>query len=641
MQLTGLSRTGSLSAADVVVPSLPTVAPALAAAVSLMLVPSSAEAQAPADSITADTLPRLYELAGIRVDVASRAGTGEGAATRSVEVITREEIRQTPARNVADLLEWSTGVETRGRSGAQADLSIRGSAFEQVVVLVNGVRMNDPQTGHFNLDLAVPIEDVERIEIVRGPASSLYGPDALGGVVNVVTRDDAEGGVATARLEGGGFGQAGAALTGGGRALGAGWSGGGEFRRSDGHRDGTDYRIGKATLRGSHPVGDGRLRTDVGLALRDFGANGFYAAFDSYEETRTVRASASWESAAGDGGVRLEPQISFRLHDDDFVLVREDPGLFRNQHTNWQVGAELVARGRASDEVALAGGVELRQEELDSNNLGRRSEGRAALFAEAVAGTRGELMGTAGLRLDQHEVYGAEASPSLSVAWWPARRLQLRASAGRSYRTPSWTDRFLDSPANMGTPGLEPEVAWSGELGVELRGDRIRLAVTGFVREADDLIDYARPVGADPETTPWRSRNVESASFEGLEIEAGALGPLDLRLEGALELLSVDAEAAAGFVSKRALRPISERVRLEARRSVVEGLTASVRWMRAFRRQGGAPFHRVDARLAYRLEGFDIYLEGTNLTDDDHPDITGFEAPGAALLAGLTWNGGE
>lgn len=601
--------------------------------------PSPAAAQAPADTTRSDTVSRLYELEGVRVDVASRAGAGRGSETRSVEVVTREEIRRIPARDVADLLAWSTGVETRSRSGAQADLSIRGSSFEQVVVLVDGVRMNDPQTGHFNLDLAVPIEDIERIEIVRGPASSVYGPDALGGVVNVVTRSGPRSGVTTARLEGGGFGQAGAALTGGARALGADWTGGGEFRRSDGHRDGTDYRVAKATVRGGRPLGDGRLRTDLGVALRDFGANGFFAAFDSYEETRTVRASASWVPVEGRRGVQLEPRFSFRLHDDDFVLVRGSPEQFRNQHTNWQVGAELVARADPSEEVALAGGVELRQEELDSNNLGRRSEGRAALFAEAVAGTSGDLVGTAGLRLDQHEVYGSELSPSLSVAWWPVRSVQLRGSAGRSYRTPSWTDRFLDSPANMGTPGLEPEVAWSGELGAELRGERTRLAVTGFVREADDLIDFARPVGSDPETTPWRSRNVESASFEGLEVEAAAVAPLDLRLEGALELLSVEAEASTGFVSKRALRPLTERLRLEATRSVADGVTATVRWTRARRRQGEEPFHRVDARLAYRFADFDLYLEGTNVTDDSHPDITELEAPGAALIAGLTWNG--
>jgi outer membrane receptor protein involved in Fe transport len=178
-------------------------------------------------------------------------------------------------------------------------------------------------------------------------------------------------------------------------------------------------------------------------------------------------------------------------------------------------------------------------------------------------------------------------------------------------------------------------------VAAEARTGGARLSVTGFLREADELIDFARPVGSDPETTPWRSRNVESATFRGLEIEAATAVPLGIRMKGALELLSVDAEAAAGFVSKRALRPITERVRLEARRSLGSGLTAAVRWTSASRRGGEEPFHLLDARVAYRWGDWDLYLEGSNLTDDRYPDITGRRAPGAALVAGLTWKGGD
>lgn len=604
----------------------------------LLLTPGPCRSQVPADSSAAtvgagDTLPWLYELSGVRVDVASRTGSDRGSVARSVEVITREEIRRSPASSVADLLRWATGVEARSRSAAQSDLAIRGSSFEQVVVLVDGVRVNDPQTGHFNLDLAVPLESIERIEIVRGPASSLYGPDAFGGVVNVVTREPGPSGLETARAEGGSWGQAGAAAVGGVHALGSVWSGGAELRRSDGHRSGTDYRIAKATARGRSPVAGGRLRTEVGLALRDFGANGFYAPYDSYEETRAARAAVGWSPGKA-GGLEVTPRLTFRLHDDDFVLFRGEPERYRNRHTSWQLGAEVVGRARPAAGISLAGGVELRQEELDSNSLGRRSESRGAIFAEAVAGEAGRLLGTVGLRLDEHEIYGAELSPGASVAWWPLGAVELRGSVGRSYRTPTWTDRFYESPANRGNPDLEPEVAWSGEVGVELHSRRLRGGVTGFVRGADELIDYARPADADPATTPWRARNVESATYRGLEVEARARAPLDLDLEGALELLSVDASAAAGFVSKRALRPLTERFRLEARRGVGGDVTISARWTRA-RRRGGEPYRLLDARAAYRAGGVELYVEGTNLTDEDYPDITGEPAPGAALVAGL------
>ncbi|HKK08312.1 MAG TPA: TonB-dependent receptor plug domain-containing protein, partial [Gemmatimonadota bacterium] len=128
-----------------------------------------------------------YLLDTLVVSAAGRTG-GRAAATRDLEVLGRDAIEATPARTVAGLLRWAAGVDVRPRSPAQADLSLRGSSFEQVLVLVDGVPVNDPQTGHFDLDVAVPLASVERIEILRGPASATFGADAVGGVVNIVTR---------------------------------------------------------------------------------------------------------------------------------------------------------------------------------------------------------------------------------------------------------------------------------------------------------------------------------------------------------------------------------------------------------------------------------------------------------------------
>ncbi|HEX4935598.1 MAG TPA: TonB-dependent receptor plug domain-containing protein, partial [Gemmatimonadaceae bacterium] len=130
--------------------------------------------------------PAPQQLDTIRVT--SRIAPDAGAAQRSVESIGREAIDRLPARTVTDLLEMAFGADVQRRSPAQADLAIRGSSLGQVLVLVNGVRVSDLQTGHFDLDLAVPLDAVARIEILRGPGATLYGPDAIGGVVNVVTR---------------------------------------------------------------------------------------------------------------------------------------------------------------------------------------------------------------------------------------------------------------------------------------------------------------------------------------------------------------------------------------------------------------------------------------------------------------------
>jgi len=617
-----------------------------------------------ADTVAADTVetgapPRpAFRLDTLHVTAASRSPGGRAASTRSVEVLTRAEIERTPARSVADLLRRAAGVEVRDRSAAQADLSIRGSSFEQVVVLVDGVRMNDAQTGHFHLNVTVPLEEIERIEIVRGPASALYGADAVGGVVNIVTdrgetrraggsaaRDEARGKATRAerlRLEGGSFGQGGAAATGRTRLGALRATGGAELRRSEGHRDGTDSRILKSRVGADLPLGGGRLDASAGFALRDFGADNFYSPFPSYEETRTLTASLGWTPRTAEG-FRVEPRLSLRRHTDDFVLRRDDPAFHRNRHTTWKTGGQLVARGSPGAGVAIAGGGEAFVDRIDSDNLGRRSEARAALFAELVAGTRGDAVATVGLRGDWHEAYGTELLPSASFAAWPLGRLKLRGSVGRSFRTPSFTERFLDSPSNVGTPGLDPETAWEGEVGTEVALPHgWELGATGFLREADDLVDWSRPAGTGAET-PWRTRNVESATFRGLELEASAPRLLGTRLRLGLELLSVDTEASGGFVSKRALRPLTEALRLELdRRAGPLELALQARRVRRRGESGG--YAVVDLRTALAPGAAPLgqagpapFLEVTNLTDADFLDIAGNPAPGAAVVAGLEW----
>ena len=212
----------------------------------------------------------------------------------------------------------------QSRSPAQSDLGIRGSSFEQVVVLVNGVRMSDPQTGHFDLDLAVPLDRVARVEVLRGPASALYGADAVGGVVNIVTREDDAGWVG--RLEGGSWGTA--KVSGGGGGQWEGWpslSLGGEFSRSDGHRAGTDFEVALLHFSLQDTLAGGTLAGDFGISRRDFGAQDFYAPYPSFEKTRTYTSALKW-AAAGIGNSRVELGASFRRHEDEFTLIRDDPG---------------------------------------------------------------------------------------------------------------------------------------------------------------------------------------------------------------------------------------------------------------------------------------------------------------------------
>lgn len=572
---------------------------------------------------------RAIPIDTLEVTASSRASSAMATATRGVEVVTAEQIRRLPARNVNEVLQWAFGVDLMPRSPALADLSIRGSTFEQVLVLVDGVRASDQQTGHFDLDLAVPLDQIERIEILRGPAAALYGADAMGGVVQIVTRT---GGGSSVRGEAGSFGTTRLALASAVDAGAATLDFAGDFTRSDGHRAGTDYRIGEGRAALTAPVVGRTLKADLAYAGRNFGADGFYSPFPSFERTRTLATSVALR-APETARFQVEPSLSLRRHHDDFILKREDPSYYRNLHTTTQFGGDLNARYAATPLVRLAIGGEAFGDRLESASLGDRTESRAAAYGEVAAGRVGGLTGTAGLRSDWHESYGLFWSPSASAAWWPASGVRVRGSVGRSLRTPTWTERFYHDPANIGDPDLRPESAWSTELGADLYPARnLRIGAAVWTRNAHDLIDWARPLATA--TAPWHTRNVRDARYRGLEGEVALEDLLGLRLTGRGSWLRLTSGAEAGFTSKYALRPLSRSLSLTAEREVARGLDLSARAERS-RRIGNDDYTRIDARVAYRVPVGRLFVDLLNATDEAYPDITGAPAAGRALMVGL------
>lgn len=568
----------------------------------------------------------------LQVQITSRASPGLPVLTRSVQLLGRSDIQALPVRTISGLLGWATGVEVQVRSPAQSDLGIRGAGFEQVVVLVNGVRMSDPQTGHFDLDLAVPLDQVDRVEILRGPASALYGADAVGGVVNIVTREGSGGW--QGRLEGGSWGSARVAGSGGFRSEGGGTLQlGGEASTGDGHRPGTDFEAYLLNLSGAHPLSAGGISGDFGFAQRDFGAQDFYAPYPSFEKTRSYTSALRWNLPVRNQA-EVEIGASYRRHEDEFTLIRDQPEVYQNQHTSSQVGGEVLVRGARWKGIEVILGGELNQDHLRSNSLGHRDETRGALFGEAVAGGKRTGVLSLGVRQDWHQGFGGFFSPSLSGSLRLSPSVRARASVGRSFRAPTWTERYYQDPINVGYADLSPEKAWSGEVGFDFNpASGLSLTVTGFYRSAEDLIDWAKSADGGAEA-PWETRNVVSATFGGLEGDVSFQGPLETDWSLGGMFLSIDSEEAPGFTSKYALRPLEEQVTLGVGRVFGGEFSVAVKVQRA-KRDGEDAYVRVDGRTGLRVGPTWIYLDANNLLDEEYPDITGALAPGRALYLGM------
>ena len=239
-----------------------------------------------------------------------------------------------------------------------------------------------------------------------------------------------------------------------------------------------------------------------------------------------------------------------------------------------------------------------------------------------------------GLRQDWHQGFGSFLSPSFSGSYSIGQKLRARAAVGRSFRAPSWTERYYQDPVNVGREDLDPEKAWSGEVGLDVvRGSDLRLSMTAFVRRAEDLIDWAREVDGGTEV-PWETRNVEEATFRGLEADLTLRGPADTRWTLGGMLLSVDSKESEGYNSKYALRPLEEQVTLGVGRTFGDVLSLGLHLKRA-KRAGEDAFKRLDVRGGFHLSSSWVYLDATNLLDAEYPDVTGAMAPGRALILGV------
>ena len=387
-----------------------------------------------------------------------------GTANRTLTVITRDQIQALPAASIADVLRMAASVDVRARGerGVQTDFSVRGAGFGQVLILVDGVRLNDVQSGHHNGDIPVPLDAVERIEVLHGPGASLFGADAFSGTINVITRRDAD---SSATLLGGSNGLA------GGRAQ-WGAAGGGarhvltaSSERSGGFMYDRDF---VTTAARSQSTFGSRTRVAISWLGKEFGANNFYGGnAPSREWTDQTLVSLNQRIGAG-GGWEFAAVGSYRSHGDRFVFNQTRPELSDNRHRTHTAIGTLTAGRRVTGEGSLTLGAEVGQDWIRSTNLGDHELSRVSGFAEWRQPFGRSVNLDASLRADGYDEFDASWNPSVGVGWWVTGRVRLRASAARAFRVPTFTERYYSDPANLARAEVGPESAWAEEGGADV-----------------------------------------------------------------------------------------------------------------------------------------------------------------------------
>jgi len=541
---------------------------------------------------------------------------------RPVLTLSRDDLSRLGISSVIDGLRLLPGIEPRARGGrdVQTDFSVRGATFGQALVLIDGVRLNNAQSGHHNGEIPAPLLGIDRIEVVAGPASAVHGADALGGTIQILTRTDRHQTVDVSLAE---FGTLAAQASSSGWFLPAAWTMSAWGARSDGFMFDRDYAQGGGSLRGRLRPG---LIVDARHQRRAFGANGFYGNSPSKEWTDGTVLSGVW----GVSGTTWfsQTRIAARRHHDRFRWDIRRPGFAENTHRTDAIDADLTLSRVAGSTMRVNVGAGGGGDWIESSNLGNHTYGRAYGFAEALWTPISRVSVQAGARVDHYSTFGTAWNPSVAVSTQLTQRVRLRSSVARAFRIPTFTERFYTDPAHQASDALDPEHGWSVDAGLELTAAGWTVGVSPFTRWDTDVIDWVRQRPTDR----WRTTNVHDVTTRGMEVSASRRWSAAL-VRAHYSVLDVDAEKPAAlskYVLDYARQSAGLAVAVPTGWQTQLALTADAR-----DRIDGQNYVLVGARLTRPMGRVDVYVEGTNLLDETYREVAGVPMPGRTLGIGL------
>lgn len=552
----------------------------------------------------------------------------------NTEIITADEIAISPARSIDELLQQYAGIDIRrrGANGVQADVSIRGSSFEQVLILINGIRMNDSQTGHNSLNIPVDLSNVERIEIIKGPAARRFGQNAYAGVINIITRPQQTDG-AKISAEGGDYAT---------YNLGLNVNLGSEkFRNllqinsgaSDGYRYNTDYTIRNAFYQNTYRLHNGSIGLQAGFSEKKFGANGFYAsaqAKDQYEELQASIIALTHRQDFGKWGINSN--LYWRRGQDLYLYNRQKPEAYRNMHIGNNIGGEINTSYRSA--LGVTGlGLEMRKELLASNNLGKRDRFLTQLFLEHhFSWMNNRLQVSPGISWASYSGEGDFFYPGIDAGFALNSENKIYGNLAKVHRIPTFTDLYYLSKTEEGNPDLMPENAWSGEVGYQFQNKKTLAKFSGFLRHSENAIDWIRE---NPEAI-WKAYNIGNIRMKGLEAEVQQKILPWLQASAAYTYLTMKYQNEGNQISKYVFENLKHQFIAKTEISFLKNFTLELSY-RYMERAVTGSYQMLDEKLSFRQKHLNVYLLINNLTNTRYTEAFGVPMPGRWFHIGFSY----
>ncbi|WPO89000.1 TonB-dependent receptor plug domain-containing protein [Chryseobacterium sp. HR92] len=547
------------------------------------------------------------------------------SANQNISVISREDIVNSPAKSIDEILQQVPGMDIRrrGANGVQSDIGFRGSSFEQVLLLLNGIRMNDSQTGHNNMNIPVDLDDVEKIEIIKGPAARRFGQNAYAGVINIITKA-VPGKKVKISADGGDFG-----------TYGLGFNaqiGNEKFTNSlqansassEGYMFNTDYEIRNVFYQGKLNIKNGDVRVQAGFSEKKFGANGFYAssaATKQYEETQASIVSVAHQQTFGK--LKLNSNVYWRRGQDMYLYDRWNPGFYRNMHIGNNVGGEvnsIYQWGLGTTGI----GVELRKEFLVSSNLGDRNRFVSQVFFEHHFSLLDKKLNISpGISWANYSKEGNFFYPGLDVGYNFNPNSKIYGNIAKVHRIPTFTELYYVSGTEQGNPNLQPENALSSEVGYQYQNNRILAKISGFLRNSSNSIDWVKN---DLKDKVWFAENVGDIKTKGIEAE-WSHRPVDwLKYTIGYTYIDSKYEEKNGLVSRYILDNLKHQLVSKLEVKFLKNFTNELVY-RYNERVNLGTYNLVDEKLSFAKKDYSVYVLINNITNTNYTEAFGVAMP--------------
>lgn len=553
----------------------------------------------------------------------------------NITVISKEEIQNSPSKSVEELLAQITGfdIRRRGGNGVQADVSLRGSSFEQVLILVNGVRMNDSQTGHNSMSLPFDLASVEKIEVVKGPAARRFGQNAYAGVVNIITKPSSEENVMISG-SGGDFET---------YSLGLGANfGTGKFSNflqastsnSSGYRYNTDYKINNIFYQNQYDLNNGNLKFQAGIQEKKFGANGFYSspnATEQYEETQASIVSLGFSKKYSK--FNLNSTVYWRRGQDLYLFNRAKPEIYRNMHIGNNIGGEV--NGSYVSPLGTTGvGVELRKEFLASNNLGSRERFVTQVFFEHhFSFFHSKLNVSPGISWANYDQEGDFFYPGLDVGFDFNDTHKIYGNIAKVSRIPTFTDLYYVSKTETGNPNLKPENALSAEIGYRFQHENLLAKISGFLRNSENSIDWVK----ENANEIWRAENIGNIETKGVEVEFKQnLNSFVKSYSVGYTFLDSKAEQPTSLISRYVMENLKHQFVAKLENTFFEKFTNQLIYRYNERVTTGS-YQILDEKLSYDFRNLNLYVLVNNITNSEYTETFGVPMPKRWFHVGFTY----